>query len=82
MGKLHTFTFRVTFEQEVTYVVNDNDSARAQRDAESMLRQEFRGDAINNPKFETVNIDINETLEIPFPGKKTNHSRYGNPFKR
>ncbi len=82
MGKLHTFTFRVTFEQEVTYVVNDNDSARAQRDAESMLRQEFRGDAINNPKFETVNVDINETLEIPFPGKKTNHSRYGDPFKR
>lgn len=82
MGKLHTFTFRVTFEQEVTYVVNDSDSARAQRDAESMLRQEFRGDAINNPKFETVNVDINETLEIPFPGTKTNHSRYGDPFKR
>jgi len=81
MGKLHTFTFRVTFEQEVTYVVNDSDSARAQRDAESMLRQEFRGDAINNPKFETVNIDINETLEIPFPGKKTNLSGYANPIK-
>jgi hypothetical protein len=81
MGKLHTFTFRVTFEQEVTYVVNDSDSARAQRDAESMLRQEFRGDAINNPKFETVNIDINETLEIPFPGKRTNLSGYEYPTK-
>lgn len=82
MGKLHKFVFRVTFEQEVTYVVNDTDSDRARRDAETMLRQEYRGDAINSPKFETVSVDINETIPIPFPGKKTNHSKYGDPFKR
>ena len=77
MSKMHTFVFRVTVEREVTYVVNDSDSARAQRDAETMLRQEFRGDEHNNPKFETVSVEVNETIPIPFPREKQDLSKYG-----
>ena len=82
MAKQHTFVFRVTVEREVTYVVNDNDSDRAQRDAETMLRQEFRGDAHKNPKFETVSVEINETIPIPFPREKQDLTKYGHSIKR
>lgn len=65
--KTHKFTYRVTIAREVTFTVNDTDSDRAERFAETMLAAEYRGEAHLNPTFECVEREINETIPIPFP---------------
>ena len=66
-NKIHKFTYRVTTTRDLTFTVNDTDSDRAERFAETMLAAEFRGEAHNNVAITCINREINETLRIPFP---------------